>query len=215
MHTQKKTKFIAIAACSENYVIGLNNKIPWHLPEDFRWFKQTTMNHTVVMGRKTFEAIGKPLPQRRTIVLSRHDFKYPGVDSFSSLDALYHSKLPEIVFIVGGGEIYKQALPVCKNLFLTLVRGNYRGDTFFPRFQNSFSVLEIIRETNEFMIINYVKNQRFKVPRFTQDYIWPHWGFPLKTKRKHSSKKKEETSLNTAFGETELIPRQVLGDGLV
>jgi len=207
MPTPKKTKFIAIAACSENYVIGLDNRIPWHLPEDFRWFKETTLNHTIVMGRRTFEAIGKPLPQRTTIVLSRHDFKYPGIVTFPSLEALYESKLPEKVFIVGGGEIYKQALPVCKNLLLTLVRGDYTGDTYFPRFQNSFSVLEIIRETSEFMIIKYVKNQRFKAPSHSQDYIWPHWGFPLKTQRKYTSKKREETPLQTAFGENELIAR--------
>ena len=187
MPTRKKTKFIAIAACSENYVIGLNNRIPWHLPEDFRWFKETTMNHTIVMGRRTFEAIGRPLPKRTTIVLSKHGFTHPDVQTFPSLDALYKSKLPEMVFIVGGGEIYRQALPTCKNLLLTLVRGDYKGDTSFPRFQNSFSVLEIIKETSEFMIINYVKNQRFKSPEYSQDYMWPHWGFPKKSPRKHQA----------------------------
>jgi len=206
MPTPKKTKFIAIAACSENYVIGLNNQIPWHLPEDFRWFKETTLNHTIVMGRRTFEAIGKPLPKRTTIVLSRHGFTHPEVQTFPSLDALYKSKLPETVFIVGGGEIYKQALPKCKNLLLTLVRGDYNGDTYFPRFHHAFSVLEIIKETAEFMIIKYVKNQRFKTPEYSQDYMWPHWGFPVKSNRKHQAKIHQETSLTTAFGRDGLLP---------
>src|SRR5439155_16374461 len=80
--------FQAIAAMSENRVIGAGNKIPWHLPEDFKWFKQMTTGHIVVMGRKTFESLGKPLPNRTTIVLSRSPFSYPGVQTVSDLNEL-------------------------------------------------------------------------------------------------------------------------------
>src|SRR3954471_20027493 len=80
--------FKAIAAMSLNRVIGLSNKIPWHLPDDFKWFKQMTTGNVVVMGRKTFESIGKPLPNRETIILSRGDFAHPGVKTIRSLDEL-------------------------------------------------------------------------------------------------------------------------------
>ena len=80
--------FNAIAALSLNRVIGAGNKIPWHLPEDFKWFKQMTTGHVIVMGRKTFESIGKPLPDRETIVLSRGPFSFPGVRVIHSLDEL-------------------------------------------------------------------------------------------------------------------------------
>ena len=83
--------FKAIAAVSLNGVIGAGNKIPWHLPEDFKWFKQITTGHVIVMGRKTFESIGKPLPNRQTIVLSRGAFSFPGVRVIRSLDELVQS----------------------------------------------------------------------------------------------------------------------------
>src|SRR2546423_15024647 len=81
-------RFQAIAAMSENCVIGRGNQIPWHLPEDFKWFKQMTTGHIIVMGRKTFESLGKPLPNRTTIVLSRSRFSYPGVQTVSDLNEL-------------------------------------------------------------------------------------------------------------------------------
>src|SRR6266480_2577992 len=81
-------RFQAIAAMSENCVIGRDNQIPWHLPEDFKWFKQMTTGHIIVMGRKTFESLGKPLPNRTTIVLSRSRFSYPGVQTISDLNEL-------------------------------------------------------------------------------------------------------------------------------
>src|SRR6266508_4498929 len=99
---------------SLNRVIGAGNKIPWHLPEDFKWFKKLTTGHVVVMGRKTFESIGKPLPNRETIVLSRSGFVFPGVRTVSSLEAINLSDATfaeKDVFICGGAEIYAQALP--------------------------------------------------------------------------------------------------------
>ncbi len=146
--------FKAIAAMSENRVIGNGNKIPWHLPEDFKWFKQMTTGQIVVMGRKTFESIGRPLPNRTTIILSRTDFQYPGVQTVRSLD-----ELPEpgdkTVFICGGGQIYEQTLGICSDLYLTLVKKTVDGDAFFPRFEDQFELVEEIRDTPDFKILHY------------------------------------------------------------
>src|SRR5277367_2048684 len=106
--------FHAIAAMSENRVIGNQGKIPWHLPEDFRWFKHKTMGGTLVMGRKTFESIGKPLPRRKTIVLSR-DAKFSAVDTYLDITSLEQAlpALPAPYWICGGAEIYRQLLEKC------------------------------------------------------------------------------------------------------
>src|SRR6185436_860177 len=103
--------FKAIAAMALNRVIGLGNKIPWHLPEDFKWFKQMTTGQVIIMGRKTFESIGKPLPNRITLILSRSSFHYPGVQTISDLSQVDLANEPRKVFICGGAEIYAHALP--------------------------------------------------------------------------------------------------------
>ena len=150
--------FKAIAAMSENRVIGSGNKIPWHLPEDFKWFKQMTTGQVIVMGRKTFESIGKPLPNRTTIVLSRTDFSYPGVKTVSELSTIDITS-PEFdgkdVYICGGAQIYEQTLPDCSDLYLTLVKRKVEGDAFFPAFEQQFALAEEIRDTPEFKILRY------------------------------------------------------------
>jgi dihydrofolate reductase len=103
-------QFKAIAAMSLNRVIGRGNQIPWHLPEDFKWFKRMTTGNVVVMGRKTFESIGKPLPNRETIVVSRSGFSHPGVRTVTSLEEIDLANETREVFICGGGQIYEQAL---------------------------------------------------------------------------------------------------------
>ena len=148
-------RFKAIAAMSENRVIGQGNKIPWHLPEDFKWFKKTTTGQVIVMGRKTFESIGKALPNRTTIVLSRGPFQYPGVQTVSSLEQIDLETEPREVFICGGAQVYEQALPLCSDLYLTLVKRVVEGDTFFPRFEDRFESPEQILETPEFKILHY------------------------------------------------------------
>src|ERR1041385_7301458 len=97
---------------SENRVIGMDNRIPWHLAEDFQWFKKMTTGQVIVMGRKTFESIGKPLPNRATIVLSRSQFSRPGVETVSNLDQIGLANETREVFICGGGQVYRQALPL-------------------------------------------------------------------------------------------------------
>ena len=149
------THFQAIAAMSFNRVIGAGNKIPWHLPEDFKWFKKMTTGHIIVMGRKTFESIGKPLPNRTTIVLSRGPFQYPGVQTVSNLSQIDLANETRDIFICGGAEIYQQTLPLCSDLFLTLVKRVVEGDRFFPEFENQFAPVERILDCAEFSITHY------------------------------------------------------------
>jgi len=143
---------------SQNRVIGAGNKIPWHLPEDFKWFKATTTGHVIVMGRKTFESIGKPLPNRQTIVLSRSAWTHPGVQTVRRLDELPALADNHEIFICGGAQIYAQALPLCSDLFLTLVKREVEGDAFFPPFEDRFKLVEEIRDTPEFKILHYRHN---------------------------------------------------------
>ncbi|MEW6302165.1 MAG: dihydrofolate reductase [Verrucomicrobiota bacterium] len=149
--------FKAIAAMSENRVIGRGNQIPWHLPEDFKWFKQTTTGHIIVMGRKTFESIGRPLPNRTTIVLSRSGAPIPGVTVVSGLRKIDPAKETCDVFICGGAQIYEQTLPLCSDLYLTLVKRTVEGDAFFPPFEHLFDLRAELRDTPEFRILHYVR----------------------------------------------------------
>jgi len=147
--------FKAIAAMSFNRVIGAGNKIPWHLPEDFKWFKQLTTGNIIVMGRKTFESIGKPLPNRETIILSRSQFSFPGVRTIKDLSEIDLKIETREVFICGGAQVYAQALPLCSDLYLTLVKREVEGDAFFPAFEDRFELVEEIRDTPEFKILHY------------------------------------------------------------
>lgn len=140
---------------SLNRVIGRGREIPWHLPEDFKFFKQTTMGHVLVMGRKTFESIGRPLPGRETIVLSRTGFSHPRVRCVSSLEELPVPTAGRQVFICGGAEIYRHTLPLCSELYLTLVKREVEGDALFPEFEDRFELDQEIRDTPEFKILHY------------------------------------------------------------
>lgn len=123
-----------IAAIAKNRVIGNNNRLIWHLPADLRFFKSTTMGHVLIMGRKTFESLGKPLPGRTMIVISRQkDYLTQGVAIAHSLpDAL--NMVPENLetFIVGGAQIYELALPIADKMILTRIDADFDGDTIFP-----------------------------------------------------------------------------------
>jgi dihydrofolate reductase len=145
----------AIAAMSLNRVIGSGNKIPWHLPGDFRWFKQMTTGQTIVMGRKTFDSIGRALPNRKTIVISRGGFAHPGVTTVSDLQKLDTNAEPGEIFICGGAQLYAQTLSLCSDLYLTLVKREVEGDTFFPAFEDQFEQIKVIAENPEFSILHY------------------------------------------------------------
>ncbi len=125
-----------IVAVSENNVIGCNNKLLWHIPGDLKRFKAITMGHPIVIGRKTFESIGRPLPGRNNVVISRQGgYKPEGCTVYSSIhEAISNLAGEKEIFIIGGGEIYQQALPLANKIYLTKIHKSFYGDTFFPEF---------------------------------------------------------------------------------
>ncbi|MFT3829399.1 MAG: dihydrofolate reductase [Opitutaceae bacterium] len=152
-------RFVAIVAMAENRVIGVGNQLPWHLPEDFKWFKQQTLGKTLLMGRKTFESIGRPLPGRTTLVLSRSARAIPGVTVMPSLEAI-STAAPQAVEIMvcGGAEIYALTRSRWAEVFVTRVKRTIAGgDAFFPEFEADFAPPEVIRDTPEFTILHYRK----------------------------------------------------------
>ena len=148
----------AIVAMAENRVIGNAGTIPWHLPEDFKFFKATTMGHAILMGRKTYESIGKPLPGRENIVLSRTISETPGVTVIRSLDDLkdLEDKLDDRdLFVIGGQEIYRLLLPRVEELYVTKVPRQIEGDTHFPDFESQFDAGTKVLENNDFSVWRY------------------------------------------------------------
>lgn len=123
-----------IVAYAANRVIGREGKMPWYLPEDLKRFRRLTMGHHLVMGRKTWESIGRLLPGRQHVIVSRRvRYAVPGATVAGSLDAAIAAcKGDTEIFIIGGGEIYRQALPVAGRIYATEIEGEYEGDTLFP-----------------------------------------------------------------------------------
>ena len=157
-------KISIIVAMSENSVIGLNNQLPWHISEDLKNFKKTTLNHCVIMGRKTYESIGKPLKDRRNIVISRSkSLLIDGVEVVNSLDrAISIVDDSSEIFIIGGEQIYTISLPMATHLYVTKVNGDYNGDAFFPDYiqdeWNEISREDLISESNlKFSFLKYEK----------------------------------------------------------
>jgi dihydrofolate reductase len=126
----------AIVATAKNNVIGKDNQIPWYLPADLKYFKKTTLNHHVIMGRKSFQSIGRPLPKRTNIVITRNAFfTATGVQVVHSIDEALHKALlqgEQEAFIIGGAEIYRQSMPYWDRVYLTRVDLEVEGDTYFP-----------------------------------------------------------------------------------
>ncbi|MBI5440700.1 MAG: dihydrofolate reductase [Deltaproteobacteria bacterium] len=147
--------FKAIAAMAENRVIGRGHEIPWHLPEDFRWFRQVTTGQVIVLGRKTFEAMGRVLPGRTTVVVSRSGVRVPGVRTVSDLCEIDPAREQRDVFICGGAQLYETALPFCSDLYLTLVKRRVEGDVLFPAFEDAFDEVAVLRETPTLRIVHY------------------------------------------------------------
>lgn len=125
-----------IVAMSKNRVIGNKGSIPWHLPDDFKHFKDLTSGHTVIMGRKTFESIGRPLPDRKNIIVtSQAEYSAPGCEVATSLISAIQAN-PE-AFIIGGESLYKESLPIADKVYLTEVETTCEGDTFFPEISDT------------------------------------------------------------------------------
>lgn len=135
-----------IVAMSQNRVIGKNNQIPWHISEDLKRFKQITMGNPIVMGRKTFESIGKPLPGRENIVLTKNkNFSPSGVSIIHNFDEiLTKESISHEIFVIGGAEIYRETFPYCNKIYLTKILKDVEGDTYFPitDLEKDFKVVE-------------------------------------------------------------------------
>ncbi len=150
-------------AMAENLVIGKSNDLPWYLPEDLQHFKKVTLGKIVLMGRKTYESIvgklGKPLPGRKNVVITRQgDYKVPdGVLVFQSFDEAVKNLSTDDIYVIGGAEIFKIALPAAQILYITHVHGNYEGDAFFP--QVNWDEWERVEEEkyDKFTFAKYVK----------------------------------------------------------
>jgi dihydrofolate reductase len=145
-----KPQLTAIVAMTPDRVIGKDGTLPWHLPEDLAFFKRVTSGHPIVMGRKTYESIGRPLPKRRNIVLTRdNSWSASGVEVIHTPEEL--DALPELdgrVFIIGGSEIYAAFLPRIDDLLVSHVFENFQGDTRFPEFERLFPQSDLL-ETHE------------------------------------------------------------------
>ncbi|MEO1856413.1 MAG: dihydrofolate reductase [Rubritalea sp.] len=152
-------KLIAMVAMTPDRVIGKGNDLPWHLPEDLQLFKRTTSGHPIVMGRKTYDSIGRPLPKRQNIVITRdQSWSAEGVDVVHIPEAVRQLELMnEEVFIIGGAEIYSLFLPHIDELLVSHVFQNYEGDTRFPEFEHFFSGYEVVEKFDDFELRRYTK----------------------------------------------------------
>jgi len=139
----KKPRISIIVAIAENRAIGKNNQLLWHIPEDFKHFQDITTGHPVIMGQRTYESIGRPLVNRTNIILTfDRNYKVEGCLVVYSLDEAF-AKAAEYddkeVFVIGGGMVYKTALPYVDRLYLTIVEGSFEADVFFPEYEDEFT----------------------------------------------------------------------------
>lgn len=133
-----------IVAYTKNRVIGRDNAMPWHLPADLAHFKRVTLGKPIIMGRKTFESIGRPLPGRQNIVVTRDEqFQAEGITIWKNLDRLSDfTDSEEEVFLIGGGELFRQTLPIAKRLYVTEIEVTLEGDVFYPVIPSQFKLLD-------------------------------------------------------------------------
>lgn len=155
----KPPRLIAIAALASRRVIGRGGAIPWHISDELRWFKAATTGHTVLMGRKTFDSLKKPLPNRRNLVVTRGP-EIAGVTTIrglESFDPAAHADPGKDVFVIGGAAIYEALLSRCEELWLTLVPLEVDGDAYFPPFEPLFDPAETLLAHPEFEVRRYVR----------------------------------------------------------
>ena len=146
----------AIAAMALNRTIGFKQQLLWHISEELKHFRATTLNQTLLMGRKTFESMGsRPLPHRQTYILSTRDIAYEGVKTIHSINEL--DSLDDTVWICGGAQIYEQFLPLCSELLLSVIQKEFEGDVFFPPFEHLFTQKEILKRTDSFEIQRWIR----------------------------------------------------------
>ena len=149
---------IAIAAMSRNRVIGADGRIPWHISEDLKFFNRTTLGHIIVMGRKTYDSLGKPLPGRENWVISR-EADIAGVTVLRSFDAIEEPTDGRQLYIIGGAQLYAALLPRCTELLLTRIDRDVAGDTFFPEFESTFDTGEILESGPDYEIRRHLRKE--------------------------------------------------------
>lgn len=149
----------AIVAMASNRVIGKDGDLPWRLPEDLKWFKKLTLGNPIVMGRVTMESLGRPLPKRRNVAVSRRLGEAPeGFELVESCDAaLDLLQNEETVFVIGGGQIYREMIPQCDEVLMSYVFHPYEGDTTLFEFEDDFEIAEILHRDDDFELRRYVR----------------------------------------------------------
>ena len=149
----------AIVAVADDGVIGRGGDLPWRLSADLKWFKKITLGHTILMGRKTWDSLPGALPGRQNWVLSRTAEPQEGMSVFRSIDEVKQALIPtQTLFIIGGGEIYSMALPLCHELYVTEVRQKVPdGDAFFPKFKDQFRAEEVLDDNPDFLLRRWVR----------------------------------------------------------
>jgi len=156
----------AIVAMASNRVIGKNGDLPWRLREDLKFFKRMTTGNAIVMGRKTWDSLGRPLPNRRSIVLSRSMESAPeGVDLIRDPTELDDLDLTTDVWVIGGNEIYRLLLDRCEEILLSYVYEPHEGDTTFPEFESNYTLAEVVEQHPEFEIRRYVRGAGASAPQ--------------------------------------------------
>jgi len=151
-----RPRLIALAAMAENRVIGVDGVLPWHLPEDLKFFKRTTTGGAILFGRTTYEGIGKALPNRKNYILSRSWAGVEGVTVIRSLEGVWDLN-EKSLYICGGAEVYRQFFPICDELLLTRVQGEYEGDTQLPEFESHFEFSDLIESGENYRIERLLK----------------------------------------------------------
>lgn len=151
-----------IVAHGDNLVIGKDGWMPWNLPDDLKMFKEKTLHHDIVMGRTTFEAMKKPLPKRKTFVITNnkeYQYEHENVEVCNDFDALLekYKKKEEVLFICGGAKIYQHALSHVDDMWISLVDEHYEGDTFFPSYEEEGFVVETKEKRNGYTLIHYIR----------------------------------------------------------
>lgn len=151
--------YTAVVGMAADRAIGKNGTMPWHLPQDLKVFKELTMGHPILMGRKTFESIGRPLPGRQNIILSRQKgVQREGVIWINHLQELECIDLmDEEIMVIGGAEIYSLMLPYLSKLWVSLVDGEYEADTYFPEFKSYFKPGELVEEYDGFDLYRFIR----------------------------------------------------------
>ena len=146
-----------IVAMTHDRVIGDNNRIPWHIPDDLKTFKRITSGSVVIMGRKTFESIGKPLPNRHNFIISKTLTSVEGAEVFGGVEEAVERaiQLNKKIFFIGGAEVYEKALEIVNYMYISWVYGDYRGDTKFPKFDKSTWSLVEEHKFEEFCLSLY------------------------------------------------------------